>query len=537
MSRSPSPAGDPGAPTRLLRLPRRLIAVRMRAAGTANLVLLTLVSAAIATGGLVGSTILFGKLAPYPGMGQSLLLAAFTAVGILRLTAGLRPAIERLYANPDIELLMSAPVTPGALLAAMVLDVVAAGPLSIVLLWTLSAGYALGNGAPAALPLALAAPAALAVAAAAAAIAITTVVVRLIPPRRLQAGLAVLGMAAALLLGMGISAIGAGFRRLLPAAPGTAPPLEDQLRTARAALHAVPLAWPAAALTDAARGRWIGAGASAALTGAMLAAVCGLAYAAFRSSFFVGWGRAREVVPRRQRGRMERALPALPWVSRAVVLKEWRLVARDPRALLRALMPLAMGTYVAVAAHEGSLAVAAVVLPLAGALVGDSFGREGTSMGLLRAAPVSARRVFASKFLAYYLPAVAAAWALIGASGARGRTTGFPLPALLALAAGLAAGVVSIYLSAGALGTRLGTEEARVGFAAVMLSVLGSFAFLGVGTVFALWARGAVAGTLPRALSNPAFGVAAAACLLGACGAIVAVSGRAVRRLETADVG
>jgi hypothetical protein len=159
------------------------------------------------------------------------------------------------------------------------------------------------------------------------------------------------------------------------------------------------------------------------------------AYWAFHVSFHEGWNRFHEVPtlrrsasPRAGRLRwLTRLTGYLPLPLRRFLVKEWLELVRSPRALINLAQPLVLVAVVLVPFLGGGKAavtlqplifwfmLAFLVLFLATLPVGTTFvtiACEGRSIALLRSAPIPMSDVLKGKFWASWLP-VAASWTLV----------------------------------------------------------------------------------------------------------------------------
>jgi hypothetical protein len=217
---------------------------------------------------------------------------------------------------------------------------------------------------------------------------------------------------------------------------------------------------------------------------ALALSACLAAYSLFASSFYEGWNRFRQV-PLRRRSAPVQAQPSpgigrlIPWFPvplRAVLIKEWLELRRDPRALLNLAQPLLVTAVAFIPALSGGggsdslrpllfwIVLVFLVMYLGFLPVGTSLmavAGEGPNIALLRSTPVSMSDVLKAKFWATWLPSVAS-WLLVVSAAALWLR--FPLWQT-ALLAGLivwgSAGASIATLAAGGLTIDFAAEELK----------------------------------------------------------------------------
>ena len=250
-----------------------------------------------------------------------------------------------------------------------------------------------------------------------------------------------------------------------------------------------------------AAGRWKGepliVATDLALLVGVTAGLVGLAYRVFQRTFYVGWGRLREVIPRgkkarRREGSLHSLLRPLPASVQAIAIKDWKTLTRDLKLLSGLIMPIAVMVFfgfnsvrtVPAGSTEpgvfwmGMLPVSLIPFILGAAISSRAFGLEGSRFALLRTAPLTAGRIVAAKFMASYLPRLALTWA---AALILGIWLGGSVPQIataLGVSAWLAAGSVSAYIGVGALATNLGGEPQVRRLSGVVVSFVVSMLFL-----------------------------------------------------------
>jgi hypothetical protein len=187
-------------------------------------------------------------------------------------------------------------------------------------------------------------------------------------------------------------------------------------------------------------------------------------------------------------------LRPLPAPLRAIIVKDWRMLPRDPRFLSRLVWPFVMVGFFTYQAQGGDTGIGAdsprwdfwrglVTLPLLPLFLGDhamrSVGLEGRNFFLIRAAPLSMGRFLLAKYLAYALPVLlvtcAAALGLsLWRDGSAGQIAG-----ALAMGAWLAAGMTAANLAGGALAPKFEADNPQraVAFAGQMGAFLTSGLF------------------------------------------------------------
>jgi hypothetical protein len=486
------PARPPGAgPSRPLtgwwgyRPVPRLLAARLRMALNAGL---ERRGWTLALGGLVAAwglvsqhlaTLLVARGGPVPDrLEQPLAAALATLCGVVVATA-VSFAISGLYFARDLELLLTAPLAPRAVLLTKLcvqlgtgtaLAGVLAGP------WLLT--YLAGWGALGALPVLLLATLSLAALPLCAGTAVTIATVRVVPARRVRDAAALLLTATVFV----VTAVNVVLRTPDEMRSTTALALDAPGRGRLSDLGWLPTGWAARAVTAAVRGDLAAAGpltlALLVAAVAALLAVSRLAEPAFVAGYQrgseVGTGRAHRRAAGRPRGRRPGGARTL-WL--AIAVKDLRELRRDASQLGQLVLPIALfALYIAAPGRSASAAVAGARLPswfgvalsagfaslfAASGVALRGIGAEGRRLWLLRCAPVRAGQVLGAKFALGLCIAAGLGIALLVAGGLREHTP----PGELALAGVrllvVVAGMVGLATGLGAIRPRLDWTDPR----------------------------------------------------------------------------
>jgi len=342
---------------------------------------------------------------------------AFSGAILFMFITSVQLAFSHLFFADDLALLFASPVPAGFVLG-IKLGVVAAGAFGVFLLVAGPVTWAyLGavHAADLTYLVALGYGGSLALLAAGAAVWFNLALVRFIPARLMKQLYAVVGILVFLAIYM--------VSQLLPGwlAPGDHPVLPIGVTglfgqdIARYSL----LAWP---VVQASRGQawlwpfllWAAASVAAVLGSATLA----------RQGLYQGWTAFSET-QRRSRPVRNGAVGswwAQAWLGpgeAAIIGKDWKYLRRDVQEWVQLFMPAVVLVVLtlrtlwdrSLAQTPGLVSVNVAVMALVGVLAGGSLGlyaigREGLSIGIIRAAPVRGREVLAAKFWAGYLPSV-----------------------------------------------------------------------------------------------------------------------------------
>jgi predicted permease len=233
------------------------------------------------------------------------------------------------------------------------------------------------------------------------------------------------------------------------------------------------------------------------------------------------------------------ATPLAPAV-RAIVLKDWRVTIRDLRALSSLFFPLIVFGGLAVSSvldsDQGvSPAPVVGVLFFAGSLAGSALLNERRNITILRAAPLSPREILTAKVVAFFVPAVAAAWAFSIVLGLVAGRTGLEIVGIVLLVTWSIAAVMIAGVAASALWADFTAERPR-------LSALPSLTGLCVGAFFAgstfavvAWTAARITHRLTGTLAHPLVGAATVVGLQIAAVLLVSLVRAAERRLAFID--
>jgi len=243
----------------------------------------------------------------------------------------------------------------------------------------------------------------------------------------------------------------------------------------------LPLAWPGRALVALGEGHWLLALLLVGLTVVLTAGAFGLSLVTAERLYITGWARTRgtltrkavRVERRRTRG-IQRLLPA-PFT--ALVIKDFKLLTRDLRNLSQLITPIVLGVVYTLSLVSGterasSTAIGKSVIAYGGLgtalfvawmfaarLALGGMGMEGKRYWMLKAAPLKAEVLLASKFIVAYLPALGLGTVFLIATALAGRQSPAALPYnWVALAAAIAA-LCAVYLAFGTAGANLKWEN------------------------------------------------------------------------------
>lgn len=298
-----------------------------------------------------------------------------------------------------------------------------------------------------------------------------------------------------------------------------------------------PLSWAGRGLVALGEGNWL---VGLPLLVLSLGLASGLFWAALGLSerlYYSGWARM-QVSPHKKKNRQPAVAaqsislrPAagssslfsrVPAPVRAVVIKDWRLLRRDLRNLSQLIAPLIFSAIYAVSMVRGFQSIRQVPGDLFSSILVRSevylslglpmffgwtflmnltinaFSREGKSYWLLKASPLTPRRLMAAKFITSYLPSLVFQWILFAfVIVLRWPGLQTVIYALL-MSLFFIAGLVGITLTFGAYGAKLDWDDPR----RMSSGPIGCLGFLG-GVVYVVLAWGLF--FLPPALI-PVFG-------------------------------
>jgi len=419
-----------------------------------------------------------------PGFQWMILSLVMLMVQLLFLGSSLPAVVAALYLGSDLELLLAAPLRARSVFTARLLEVLAfPGGLLLILillpaLWGL--GLRLGMGLVY-YPLAILAVLCLPLLPLALGTLLTMSLVRYLPAWRVREMLAVAGTLLWLLFYLGQQALFTGFQeRFLPLLMAM---FTGGERPAFLTMDPGPLPgnWAAWSLVAAGLGRIGPACLFMGLFALLSLGAYGLCLLVAEWLYLSGWANIGVVQRRRRPVKTAGAVPYrtrwLPATFRAIVLKDWRVLRRDPQALLQLAWPLA---FVLVWLFSGQfrglpysfflgntivwwtgLGVAWFCLMAVSGLALAAISREGRSFWVLRSAPLSAWELIVSKFWANYL--LCLGLGLLFSLGAawlqRTGLVGFSYSLGLVMLMGM--GITAIYLAFGAQSPNLTWDNPR----------------------------------------------------------------------------
>lgn len=393
--------------------------------------------------------------------------------------------LQSLYLSRDMDFLVTTPLPMRAVFIAKLLEAILPGfalfsaiSLPVLIGMAVSSGYSLLF-----YPLLLLVLAVLALAAGGLAAILVMAVVRVFPARRVAEVLGFIGAMSTILCGQS----GNIYSAMRPDSQDLSGML---VMVARLDTPWSPLAWAGRGLEAVGRGDWLpGLG----LSGLTLLLAAGLFTGTLflaEQLYYTGWASMQgSTRKKRARAAVEAGPRVGSWVAglfpRAVwgiIVKDLRLLRRDPRNLSQLITPLIVGFAMLFSTRAGegggrrasalsSLGAAnleMMILLLLGVFVGwmlmfnlasMAFSREGRSYWLLKASPVKPRHLLAAKFIIAYLPSLLLGAAyLASAYLIRGASWGTFLYAVLALAM-IIAGATGISLAFGAAAANLNWDS------------------------------------------------------------------------------
>lgn len=452
-----------------------------------------------------------------PALLGALLSALFGTLALFVLSTETSPILHQLYLSSDIDLLLAAPVPARSLFLLKLTQCALFGAVTGIVNVAALVGYGVATGG--ALPfylMALPVIALVIVLVTAATMIVLMLLTRVAPAGRLRGVAGVLGaLFGAVVWVLFQLASNRGTRDAGRITPG----LERWQNISRP----LPTTWAANALQTAGDGRYGAAAGWIALLVGLTVALVALAGWVFVRTFSDGHGRLNDVRPhgpravRRSNAGVSALLvqPFSPPV-RAVILKEWRTLRRDVRAVTALIFPLVMVSFFGLRALSNSpggsdlshvalfwisLAPAAALPWFAGStLATPALGREGRGIELLRSTPLRTRALLIGKMVALAAPVTVLVWVItVGVGVWRG--AGVPSVAVaLVMGMWLAGGTTAADVAAGALTPRFEQDNPQraVGFAGSILGLVLSALFLGssaglFGWLIA-WALGGVSG-------------------------------------------
>jgi Putative ATP-binding cassette len=457
----------------------------------------TLVLALLVAAWALASHHLAGVLdqgAPAPERLEGTLAAGLaTLCGGVAVT-GISFAISGLYLARDLELLLTAPISPRAVLLTRLCVQLSTGLALAALLagpWLLA--YLGDHGALGSLPVLGLVSLAVTALALCAATAVTIATVRVVPARRLRDAAAMLvtgTVFAVTAVDVVLRPDGVGSTRPLALGPPGGGRLAD--------LAWLPTGWAARAVTAAVRGDLAVAGlltlALLAAATAAIAAVTTVAepwyLAGYQRAAEAGEGRGR----RRRSGRAGHPGGART-VWMAIALKDLRELRRDASQLGQLVLPVALfalyvvapGQPPAVAVGPGrlpawfgvALSAAFAALFAASGVALRGIGAEGRRLWILRCAPVTAVEVLAAKFAVGLGIAAGLGMGLLLAGGLRQHTAPGDLALVAVRLLVVISGLVGLATGLGALQPRLDWTDPRRS-----VGVGQSLGFLSVGSLY-----------------------------------------------------
>jgi hypothetical protein len=351
-----------------------------------------------------------------PTLAPAYLTAAFPLTALLMILGSATMWLDRLFLDPDLELLMAAPVPLLDVYVFKVARVVVStgaivGTMKMCVLFAYGIAADAGSEFYGAAAVVTAAQLAITTLLA---LLLLTLLARLVPPRRLRAVLVVLGPLQGLGYALVVPALSAS-----SSTPGRARTLQDIGRTIGSVRRAAgwsPTTWGSDALIDLQAGRRVAVLGNIGLLLVLVAVLLCVGYVVFRATFYESLGRVREMggARRARRSNLDSVLRPLPVQIRAMAVKDWRMLARDPRALTSLIMPMAMLVVFGwrSSARSSGFSQVPIMLMFVAMPTLSAFVSEGKGFPLMRIAPLRTRDVFWAKYVANLTPALLLAWAV-----------------------------------------------------------------------------------------------------------------------------
>lgn len=367
----------------------------------------------------VGLTAVLGWIAAYklvawvrilediaPGLLIGLLPLVLSIFLVFPLLRGFSIVLQQMFLDSDLDLMMASPIRLGELFAFKSVQVGASLIFQVVVLMSLLAVFTIATGAG----IAVVVVGALGITALFAScvwLAMIAVMLgaRVVPPKRLRSGISVVG-----------ALIGGGLYLMLQLATGEQHSsgleiLEGVSRTG-GALRSLPSGWVAQAIANAEQHEFGAALMGLSLIVGLAVTSCWVAFAVFRATFVLSWGRFG-VTPARAERRAVSVGDARS-ITFALIRKDLLIVRRDPTLLSSMIFPLVFVIASATRAFGSSSsglgsslgAVAVVPFILGGALPQRMMRTDGRQLGVIRCAPVAMRTVLGAKFVAVAIPTV-----------------------------------------------------------------------------------------------------------------------------------
>jgi ABC-2 type transport system permease protein len=440
-----------------------------------------------------------------PALARASLRLLFVMVVILVLSTEVGSLVHELYLASDLDLLLSTPLSLRSLFLFKLTEAAIAGGLAGLLGLAALAGYAYALEAP--LTFWLLAPLVMAVVVvltAALSMLVVLLVMRVVPAGKMRGILTLLGATLGALLWLLLQTT-----RISSGDIDRIAPFVDRFgdRTAWA-----PTTWAAEALVAVQDGQWPRFAIAVALLAAAAAVLIVPAALLFQYSFYVSQGRVQEA-PARARGTARaargrfvvRAGELLDGPVWAVVMKDWRTLARDLRLLSALLFPLVMFgffTYQLLSGvrtgaegtgterfWRGLAAVPMLPFFFGGQLTLLSLGQEGRNFAILRGAPLTIAQLLAAKFLAGFLLILGITWGVVLLLGLWVHGSMADMLAALAMAGWLAAGSVLANLAAAAVAPKFEADNPRqsVGVLGRVVAIILGMAFVGASSALCAW--------------------------------------------------
>jgi hypothetical protein len=425
----------------------------------------------------------------------AILASVFVAGSVMTFVLGLSTVITSFFAQRELLLLATAPVSPASIfLARLVRSTLRNGAIGLLLLST-AAGYGFTRHAN---PIyALLAPTtivALVLLITAFQVGLLSIILHVIPATRARdvanvvtalVGTALYVAWYSLLNGH----LGSGLVSQLRSGTGPVGALDESLSW-------LPATWPAQALGEVARGQ-VGSGlAWGSATVALAVLLLGASYLAYRRACIAGIGAFSEGAGPSQRWTNRRASAAgiervgvtrPASATRAMVRKDWLVLRRDTRRLARTLPALAMAfAYPFIFFTSSSagilpaLAVPAISAFFLGQVIGGpSIPGEGRGIQLLYMSPLSTWRMLRAKVLFAAPPVVIVCLAATLPITALRGATPVELGLIAVMTVWYASGMTALAVCMGAIDPRFGAADPNraIGFEGVVLGLLGEAGF------------------------------------------------------------
>jgi hypothetical protein len=421
------------------------------------------------------------------------LIVSIAFFGILLTSFGV--LLQVLYLAGDMDFLLSAPVPIRAVFLTKLLQAILPN-FSLILLFGLPVLYGLGAAQGYNFlfyPLVLILLGVLALAAAGLSSLLVMLVVRIFPARRVAEVLGLFVGIASLLCSQ--SGQFANWVDVSGEQAANALTLITRVNTPWS-----PLAWAGRSLVAIGEGKWLSGGLLVVLVLMVSGGIFAVSLTTAERLYYSGWASMQGNIRKKRAPRAKKAntTGTAPWHAlagrlipapvRAIVVKDFLVTRRDLRNLSQLVTPLILGmVYSVMLVRRGDALPAGrgeapewfmsalrnvmvygnvgislfVGWSLLSRLAMMGFSQEGPSYWMLKASPISTRRLLAAKFLVAFLPSLALCWIFLLAISLVQRASLGTILYSLAVIAFTVAGTAGLNLAFGVSGARLDWNDPR----------------------------------------------------------------------------